>query len=118
MSILIKGVDMPKDCLSCPCMVSDCEGDMCAFQSYEKNATFEDWEQMKASCPPVPVPTPHGRLIDADALFEVMTTEYKRIAETYGENDEYALCLKNYAISMVTSAPTIIEAEEGGIGNV
>lgn len=59
----------------------------------------------------VPVPE-HGRLIDADALYMVMTKERNRIAETYGENDEYVQCLTKYAMSMVENAHTIIPADK------
>lgn len=47
------------------------------------------------------------RLIDADALTKVIVNERDRIQDTYGENDEYVLCLNKYALSMVESAHTI-----------
>lgn len=65
MGIYIKGMEMPTQCIDCPFMVSR-ENDNCILQSEEANENFENWEQMKAGCPLVPVP-PHGRLIDADA---------------------------------------------------
>ena len=61
MSILIKGLEMPKHCIDCPFMVSR-DNDDCILQSAEANENFERWEQMKAGCPLVELP-PHGRLI-------------------------------------------------------
>ena len=95
MSILIRGMEMPKDCLDCPFMVSR-DNDDCILQSDEANEGFENWEQMKAGCPLIEVPTPHGRLGDLDKL------------------EEYFRAYKfNQAADITVFAPTIIEAEEG-----
>lgn len=59
----------------------------------------------------VPVPE-HGELIEREPILDVMRKERDRISETYGPNDEYVNCLNKYAISIVTSAKTIIPAEE------
>ena len=65
MSILIKGMEMPKKCWRC-----------CLSQLYENpremlvcKVTHEEVLRynIDSNCPLVPVP-PHGRLIDADAL--------------------------------------------------
>lgn len=66
--IYIKGMEMPTHCIDCPFMVSR-DNDDCILQRDEANENFENWEQMKAGCPLIPVPD-HGRLIDADALYE------------------------------------------------
>ncbi len=67
MSILIKGMEMPKNCIECPCG-HETEGafwDECSVlaREYEKDADSvrPNW------CPLVELP-PHGRLIDADKL--------------------------------------------------
>lgn len=89
MSILIKGMEMPKDCGKC--FVGD--RTICS-----------------SACPLVPVP-PHGRLIDADALDGIMV---EQSAEEYNHHHaprtwERALsCFRDY----ILAAPTIIEAEE------
>lgn len=59
----------------------------------------------------VPVPE-HGELIEREPILDVMRKERDRISETYGPNDEYVNCLNKYAISMVTSAKTIIPADQ------
>ena len=81
MSILIKGMEMPKRCLDCPFLITR-DNDDCILQSDEANAKFESWDDMKASCPLIELP-PHGRLIDAD--------EFKA---DYGMKNECADCEK------------------------
>lgn len=89
--ILIRGLDMPK------------KGNPLTVLIYpDGTATWKDREY-KA----IPVP-PHGRLIDADALFEVMGQDTERwlIDDiSYIETDD--------AISAVYKAPTIVPAEGG-----
>ena len=66
MSILIKGMEMPKRCLDCPFLITR-DNDDCILQSDEANAKFESWDDMKASCPLIELP-PHGRLADLDKM--------------------------------------------------
>ena len=102
MSILIKSMKMPEDCGACDL----CTGDGECMALYGENlwnyipddAKYfpNDWKYEK--CPLVEVPTPHGRLIDADAL------DYKLGAS---DRDIYVRC------TLEEDAPTVIEAEEG-----
>ena len=92
MSILIKGMEMPKRCLDCPFLITR-DNDDCILQSDETNAKFEGWDDMKASCPLIELP-PHGRLIDADAI-----QDYN--VETFGQR-----------LLIIDTAPTVIEAED------
>ena len=101
MSILIKGMEMPKRCIDCPFMVSR-DNDDCILQNDEANAKFNSWDDMKASCPLVEIPTPHGNLKDESdiiSLIEVMFCKDKDGME--------------HAIQCVKDAPTVIEAEDG-----
>ena len=89
MSVLIKGMEMPKNCEECPCYY-ETEGiwrDECQVlrKKYDasKHKVRPDW------CPLVEVPTPHGQLIDRDA-FPYTRVEWEDIVD----------------------APTVIEAEE------
>ena len=56
MSIIIKGMDMPKSCW-------ECEIFGCSLR--DKLAHIED---RNPDCPLVEIPTPHGRLIDEDNI--------------------------------------------------
>lgn len=63
MTILIKGMDMPNDCKTC---------DLCHYDGF-MGFCFVNDEKIaekgrREDCPPIEVPTPHGRLIDADDL--------------------------------------------------
>ena len=100
MSVLIKGMEMPKNCWEC--RMVDTEFSFChAMDSYPKdegghyvlNAEIPDW------CPLVPVP-PHGDLIDRDKLRE---------KEFIQDGDAYAVVMSRD----IRNAPTIIPAEEG-----
>lgn len=107
MSILIKGMEMPKNCYGCPLSEQREETDMGARFTYmvdcKKNSfddgTFEGRRKTRPDwCPLIEVPTPHGRLIDADAIPFVQSED--------GCADDYAF---RYDINEL---PTVIEAEE------
>ena len=97
MSILIKGMEMPTSCLSCPLQggTADCR---LTQKTYNWGLS-----ERPSDCPLVPVPTPHGRLIDKD----VICNECRRIAEEYdGIYPDCTYCPAHLA-------PTVIPAEEG-----
>lgn len=71
----------------------------------------DEWETLDKGAVPVPE---HGELIEREPILDVMRKERDRIRETYGPNDEYVNCLNKYAISIVTSAKTIIPADKEG----
>lgn len=91
MSILIKGMKMPKNCESCSVAhLAECELWMTA-----------GYRQRHKDCPLVEVPS-HGRLVDADALKATFCAECNH---TITCED----CDIDYHIGRL--APTIIEAE-------
>lgn len=83
MSVLVKGMEMPKDCVSCRWHTRW----GCEITGIVTNTA--------QGCPLVEIPTPHGRLIDAGAL---------------PHYTGYALSASEVA-KAVEAAPTIIEAE-------
>lgn len=89
MSILIKGVDMSPDRIQGITVFPE------GFAVVEEYYMLAPIKTTK--CEIAPVPTPHGRLIDADAL----NYEY------YKSPSYLNLC------NAINAAPTIIEAEEG-----
>ena len=94
MSILIKGMDMPKYCYTCPAydyIKSFC----CVLRTKVINLNDNRYKD----CPLIAVPT-HGRLIDADKLLE-------SFGETLDEDRHFV----NY-FALVDEAPTVVEAEE------
>ena len=108
MSLFIKDVEMADSCLNCrfrttmlknvlsPTMRTSVY--VCLINGMEIN----NWYEAKhKDCPLVEVPTPHGRLIDADALMEcrLEPNHYEELKDGY---------IPDYDLD---SAPTIIEAE-------
>ena len=77
MSILIKGMNKPKQCCSlvdgkyavCP-FVND-NHDCILIMNIRKRG-FVTWKEQYAQCPLVELPESHGRLIDADELIAEM----------------------------------------------
>lgn len=106
MSVIVKGVSVPKNCYTCakygwsplcPCWRGDAEA------SYYRTRRHPD-------CPLISVTTPHGRLIDADALLsddeivQILTSNPQRTGKLIKEFAEMF-------VDKVNRQPTIIEAE-------
>lgn len=83
MSVLIKGMEMPENCLVCfvPCSL------LCDLDDYDRKRIRHP------DCPLVEIPTPHGRLIDADELLK-HKTDHEMIST-----------------HLIWNAPTVIEEE-------
>ena len=105
MSVLIKGMKMPASCAGCYMFLHGLTMDghpwqECADTERELDDPFgcgrPDW------CQIVEIKEPHGRLIDADAIFNNL--------ERTGWYDNAD---RDIAEDLVLDAPTIIEAEEG-----
>ena len=109
MSVLIKGMDMPKGCSYCTLLYrgSD-ERYHCPFNSFCVWLDFDDIPDyiVDDDCPLVEVPTPHGRLIDADKQWEVCKELVNDVLFPMGSVDEAEI------VGMVKNARTIIESEE------
>ena len=95
MSILIKGLDMPMSC-------GECGEVWCEHWHYSWNLPYESYKS--PDCPLVEIPTPHGRLIDADELIEA---HYNYCNKHHGEADVFYMWSKD----LMDDAPTILEAE-------
>jgi hypothetical protein len=111
MGVLVKGMKMPVSCLTCP---------------HHEHGTIHEWElycgltgdyighwddesfnngYRPDTCPLVEVPTPHGRLIDADAL---------KVSLAFAEKTaEWAVPALRAVLMVIDEMLTIIEAEEG-----
>lgn len=110
MSVLIKGMEMPNRCLDCPLMVSR-DNDECIVQSEADNEIAKTWGDLRANCPLVEVPTPHGRLGDLDKLWDRIYnyTDNEGAKMPFGDND--FMIHRDSACELVEDAPTIIETE-------
>ena len=83
MSILIRGMRFPKTC------------DECLINCGHSMLYIGVTDRRSPNCPLVEIPTPHGRLIDADELVRIWTG-----AKFYGNIKP-----------IVDARPTVIEAE-------
>ena len=99
MSVLIKGMEMPMVCDDCWALDEYGDYPRCRITEEQRGYNFRIREQRMEHCPLVEVPTPHGRLIDADAL--LMDANKLR----YGEG--WLITVEN-----IEAAPTVIEAED------
>ena len=98
MSILIRGMEMPKSCFEC--FAFNAENTYCALYSHGIPArhSLKPYEKPEW-CELIEVPTPHGRLIDADAIPWI---------EGKDEQDKPIYLLLKF---QVEELPTIIESE-------
>lgn len=97
MSILIKGMKMPKGCCDCdllPKVIDQDEQWECPITEKIVNKYVEEREGKPSDCPLVEIP-PHGRLIDADKLCE------------YARNSTVGIDAND-----ICRFPCVIEAEE------
>lgn len=98
MSILIKGMEMPKSCLNCFLSRSGCRAVLKRMRAMEAG-TWIPANYRHDDCPLVPVP-PHGRLGDLDALFKQVTMD-----------EHFSVLEAMYVQSLISNAPTIIPAD-------
>ena len=103
MSVLIKGIEMPKNCCACPLFKSNMSKQLfCkAFGAFDKSDYDKLPKVRMKNCPLVPVPK-HGDLIDRDALPWIEGQDEQ-------DNPVYLLLKNN-----VDVLPTIIPASEEG----
>lgn len=105
MSVIVKGMNMPKNCCLCELKVFDDEGiDYCPFTNVMCLSIGR-----QDDCPLVGLPEKHGSLIDADALIsdikECIEAKYTYYEWEQMQGLELALsCVEE-------DAPTIFEAE-------
>ncbi len=93
MSVMIKGMEMPKNCMECDLhFTARGLDEECIFS----NDTVEDCTERRLyRCPLVEIPTPHGRLIDADYINGSGLIEWQ----------------KSIVKAEISQAPTVVEAE-------
>ena len=110
MSVLIRGMEMPKSCSECPLMESDEEiGCHCYLtKQYAPRARPNN-------CPLIEAP-PHGRLIESVELYGKAEEIKTKALSAYDKPQSWqfgAFWAIEQIEAALTNAPTIIEAEEG-----
>ena len=120
MSVLVKGMEMPKSCDVCDFVVELDEGALGShnYCGFPGNGVYVDdcIAARHKNCPFEPVP-PHGRLIDADALDKLFEDQWHYLQVLDWNENPTAEATQsgiNWCINtMHDDAPTIIPAEEG-----
>ena len=111
MSILIKGMEMPKSCFYCPFRRKINPDDIqCLVTRDVFEETFAGTIEMRnrGFCPLVEIP-PHGRLIDADVLEKKFCSHCDDYMSGKDECKEGCFDLK-----IIKSMPTVIPADKDG----
>lgn len=96
MSVIVKGMEMPKNCTGCP---------ICCGLPYQ----HRDEKGRRPDCPLVELP-PHGRLGDLDVLTEDLAIYRGGHSEGWGYDGGMYEAYNN-SLMLVEDAPTVIEAE-------
>lgn len=107
MSVLVRGMKMPRTCAICEWSILSYPNAWCGLAKKKTNLEIAR-TQRAAFCPLVEVPTPHGRLIDADAFDERVRVAGGMSEEELTEDFKDGVQTVLY---MLSKQPTIIEAE-------
>ena len=105
MSVLIKGVEMPTSCGLCPCFHPEYPMYCQADNQRPKRTEGAPYGRKPDWFPIIEVPAPHGRLIDADALLNLLN-------KCMFPSDMVTTTAVSMGINWIKEAPTVIEAEE------
>lgn len=113
MSLILKGIDMPRNCFECKFGMYDYSGlaqdlaERKKLHKFECVITGKSVTSTKRNrfCPLIQIPKGHGRLIDADEL--KAKREWMRWRENNSTHEAEFVNSK-----YIDNAPTILEAEE------
>lgn len=123
MSVLIKGIEMPKNCHEC-CFCSGYMTGQARILGYVCLASLEKENSVRGRrkieelcflcipdwCPLVEIPEKHGRLIDADKLMAIFSDRLERVVGRYGIDSSEAGILAG-AMKLLESQTAIIKVE-------
>lgn len=110
MSILISDEEFPHRCWGCPCCSVQDNG----FAGWDHYCNLldefvNDYQHYRHKlCPLIEVPTPHGRLIDANELEDLIADEFDGVC-TYDVSPDEAV---NNFQSIIDKCKTIIETKD------
>lgn len=110
MSVIVKGMEMPKNCRTCPMLFDGHSYRWCNITG-ESLGIEETDNGRDEYCPLIELP-PHGRLGDLDALYAEISNGNKAYNGIDGYDGEY-LSIANVddCLDAIKYAETVIEAE-------
>ena len=114
MSVMIRGMEMPSGCNTCQLHVLCFDYYVCRAKKLERGGYLDVDDQVIAGrrhrcCPLVEIPTPHGRLIDADEHIKSLKEGF--CGERCRRNHDCFNCGIDGYIRIVENEPTVVEAE-------
>lgn len=111
MSVLIKNMVMPENCMHCPFPAVGTDAFYCHCPTMDgKEYDFEHANRRPFDCPLVELPEHHGRLIDADRLMRVYEDRLEKVADRYGVDSSEAGILSG-AMKLLMIELGIVKAE-------
>lgn len=111
MSILVKDWEMPNGCNKCDLLefIDDSDDTNCLISTNDWSGCVPDYRPK--NCPLIKIPTPHGRLIDADRLIKIL----QDTLDNYPDNDNDGKVVEKLVVTVckrfIEKAPTVIESE-------
>lgn len=110
MSVIVRGMEMPKNCMSCPFPAVGVDAYYCHCPTQDgKEYDFKYADTIPDTCPLIELP-PHGRLIDADEpMTKISTMMQEPDYQHEGEGWMVGLIMARDAID---EAPTVIKGDE------
>ena len=103
MSVIVRGMEMPKNCQECGLYI---EG-ACYAKGYRDYRSIMDTAKPD-DCPLVELPEKHGRLVDADKLADLLSKEKEKVV---GEGNLFLCFAVGFAWGFIAKEPTVVEAE-------
>ena len=103
MSVIVKGMEMPKNCQECGLYI---EG-ACYAKGHRDYRSIMDTAKPD-DCPLVELPEKHGRLVDADKLADLLSKEKEKVV---GEGNLVLCFAVGFAWGFIAKEPTVVEAE-------
>ena len=113
MSVLIKNMEMPTNCAGCPLNYDQMACGVTGTRWWSDSMVLMNFDSDKErlpNCPLIEIPTPHGRLIDADAI------DYKN--HKMHDGTGHLVVADNFVNGVlwvndcIDETPTIIESEK------
>lgn len=114
MSLILKGIDLPQDCVECPLEENAVDGDGFDYwycKITESTIGIADTNKRPSNCPLIQIPKDHGDIKDAGALKTVFEDMAKCEWNQKVSPISWAYAFEN-VIDEIDNTPTILEAEE------
>ena len=111
MSLFINSkVHLPSSCEKCPFNYADMSTGICT--AADKTIDTRTYGRKRhPDCPITEIPTPHGRLVDADNLVKVLQNTLDNYPDNYNDRKTVEKLIVAVCKRYIENAPTIIEAE-------